>query len=125
MAYQKIHKEGAPLRPIISYCGSITYNASKYLAGILSPIVGHTPHHINNLEEFIQKIGNHSITPEEKLVSFDVCSLITSIPVTEAIEAVKKKLGKDKHKSELAPEHLLDLLQLCLSCTYFVFKGFF
>ena len=113
----KIHKEGAPLRSIISYCGSITYNASKYLAGVLSPIVAHTSHHVNNSEEFIQKIGSQSLAPEEKLVSFDMCSLFTSIPVTEAVEDVKKKLEEDKHKSGLAPEQVLDLLQLCLSYT--------
>ena len=93
------------------------------MAGVLSPTVCHTLHHVSNSEEFIQKIGNQSIAPEEKLVSFDVCSLFTSIPVTEAVEAVRKKLGEDKHKSELAPEQLLDLLQLCLSCTYFAMYG--
>ena len=33
----KIHKNNTPLRPIVSSCGSITYNAAKYLASILSP----------------------------------------------------------------------------------------
>ena len=33
----KIHKNNTPLRPIESSCGSITYNAAKYEASILSP----------------------------------------------------------------------------------------
>ena len=33
----KIHKNNTLLRPIVSSCGSITYNAAKYLASILSP----------------------------------------------------------------------------------------
>ena len=41
----KIHKEGAPLRPIVSSINSVTYNIAKYLATILSPLVGNTPHH--------------------------------------------------------------------------------
>jgi len=33
----KIHKNNTPIRPIVSSCGSITYNAAKHLASILSP----------------------------------------------------------------------------------------
>ena len=36
----KIHKNNTPLSPIVSSCGSITYNAAKYLASILSPPCG-------------------------------------------------------------------------------------
>uniref|UniRef100_A0A674PCU4 Uncharacterized protein n=1 Tax=Takifugu rubripes TaxID=31033 RepID=A0A674PCU4_TAKRU len=34
----KIHKPGTPLRPIVSSINSVTYNISKYLASILSPM---------------------------------------------------------------------------------------
>ena len=33
----KIHKEGVPLRPIVSNIGAPTYQLAKFLAGILSP----------------------------------------------------------------------------------------
>ena len=36
----KLHKNNTPFRPIVSRCGSITYNAAKYLASILSPPCG-------------------------------------------------------------------------------------
>ena len=52
----KIHKEGFPLRPIVSSIGSITYNAARALADILSPLMGKTDHHINNSKDFVRKI---------------------------------------------------------------------
>ena len=51
----KIHKEAAPLRPIVSSIGSLTYSAAKVLADFLGPLVGKTPHHIMNRCEFVKK----------------------------------------------------------------------
>ena len=34
----KIHKRGAPIRPILSACGTPAYNLAKYLVLILSPL---------------------------------------------------------------------------------------
>ena len=50
----KIHKDGVPLRPIVSSRGSITYEVAKELARILKPLVGSSPHHIINTGDFIQ-----------------------------------------------------------------------
>ena len=39
----KIHKLDTPLRPILSSCGSVTYEVAKGLAKILKPLVGKSP----------------------------------------------------------------------------------
>ena len=39
----KIHKDGIPLRPIVSSRGSISYEVAKELARILRPLVGSSP----------------------------------------------------------------------------------
>ena len=41
----KIHKEGVPLRPTVSIIGAPAYKLFKYLAGLLSPLVGHSCWH--------------------------------------------------------------------------------
>ena len=48
----KIHKQGVPLRPIISSRGSATYESAKELAEILKPLVGKSPHHVENNKDF-------------------------------------------------------------------------
>ena len=39
----KIHKEGIPLRPIVSSIGSVSYETSKELARILKSLKGKSP----------------------------------------------------------------------------------
>ena len=46
---RKIHKVGTPRRPIVSCRGSITYGVAKELTGIICPLVGWSPHHLNTL----------------------------------------------------------------------------
>jgi hypothetical protein len=50
----KIHKEGVPLRPIVSNIGAPTYQLSKYLAGLLNQLTGNSAHHVKNSFQFIQ-----------------------------------------------------------------------
>ena len=49
----KVHKSGMPLRPIVSSIGSVTYETSKELSRILKPLVGRSPHHVQNNQEFL------------------------------------------------------------------------
>ena len=40
----KVHKEGTPMRLIVSAIGSPTYNLAKKLVRILTLLAGNTPH---------------------------------------------------------------------------------
>lgn len=65
---------------------------------------------------------------DEELVSFDVVSLFTSIPVTYALEIVRERLEKDTtliERTMLTPTDVVDLLNFCLSSTEFQFRGCF
>ena len=52
----KVHREGVPLRPIISSRGTATYESGKELARILKPLVAKSPHHVQNTQDFIHSI---------------------------------------------------------------------
>jgi hypothetical protein len=54
----KIHEEGAPLRPVVSNIGAPTYQLSKYLAGLLSLLVGRSMHHVKNSIEIVHAFGS-------------------------------------------------------------------
>jgi hypothetical protein len=79
----KLHKENIPLRPIVSLPGSptLTYELSKYLAMILHPLVKTSPHTINNANTFLTNITDLKLELDEIMISFDVVSLFTSIPL--------------------------------------------
>jgi hypothetical protein len=63
------------LRPIVSTIGTPTYSLTQYLA------VGNSPCHVKNSMEFINIIRFLHADPEETLISFDVISLFTVVPI--------------------------------------------
>ena len=84
----KIHKPDVPLKPIVA---SPTYNLVKYLAEILKPFVGKSEHYVVNSKKFITKIEQTKLDEDEILVSFDVVSLFTNVPVDEACNIAKER----------------------------------
>ena len=124
----KVHKEGTPLRPIVSSIDSISYNCARYVADLLAPLVGRSEHHIKNSQHFADIIQHKTIGEDEELVSYDVTALFTSVPVKEALTIIRRRLEEDeklKHRTKLSPDNIITLLELCVSCTYFVYDGTF
>ncbi|BHF74453.1 hypothetical protein SprV_0501753900 [Sparganum proliferum] len=64
------------------------------------------------------------VEADEVMVSFDVVSLITSIPPDLAIDTLDELLREkyDKTDQQLKRVHIIELLELCLK-TFFTFKG--
>ena len=122
----KIHKPGAPLRPIISSRGSATYETAKELANIIKPLVGRSPHHVMNNKDFLENIKDIKLQPDECMMSFDVSALFTSIPIDPAIDTIRKQLEEDqdlKKRTSMTVDHIISLLEFCLKNTYFSFQG--
>ncbi|XP_066275413.1 uncharacterized protein [Branchiostoma lanceolatum] len=124
----KIHKPDTPLRPIVSSIGSITYNSTRFLADTLSPLVGKSEHHIVNSQQFAELIKHRRVEEDEELCSFDVVSLFTSVPVNKALDIILRRLQEDStlpQRSTLSPTQIVNLLKVCLDCTYFLYDGNF
>lgn len=71
----KIHKEGYPLRPIVSAIGSPTYKLAKFVTSIITPLMGNTSSFVKNSKHFSDMYSSETVEPEEVMVSFDVQSL--------------------------------------------------
>ena len=122
----KIHKPGVPLRPIISSRGSATYETAKELANIIKPLVGRSPHHVQNNKAFLENIKDIKLQPDECMMSYDVSALFTSIPIDPAIKTIRKQLEEDqdlKKRTSMTVDHIISLLEFCLKNTYFSFQG--
>ena len=117
-----------PLRPIISSVGSVTHATAKELARIIKPLVGGSQHHVKNNMDFIQSIEGIQLKSDECMMSFDVESLFTSVPIEPSIEIIKKLLEDDKclHlRTKMTVNQISCLLKFCLKTTYFTFQGKF
>ena len=121
----KIHKENTPMRPIVSFCSSPTYELSKYLASILKPLTERSEHRLVNSADFITKIQAETISASHELVSLDVKSLFTSIPLKLAIECMEESLANYDDELPIPKEEIIDLLKLCLESTFFQYNGSF
>ena len=75
--------------------------------------------HFSNLVK-TQRLG------EEILVSFDVVSLFTKVPIELAIHIAKEQLQEDntlEDRTALSINDIIQLLEFCLKATYFSFRG--
>jgi len=122
----KIHKQGTPLRPIVDYTGSMTYNLSRALADLLKPLVGKSEYYVKNTASFVKDLKDIRLKEDEIMNSHDVVSLFTNVPIKDALKAIEDKLKKDKTLKErtmLAPEDIMELMDFVLSTTYFSYGG--
>ena len=77
------------MRPIVSFCGSPTYQLSKYLTNVLKPLTDESRHKLQSTENFIDAIKTIQIPDDHKLVSFDVKLLFTTIPLQLALDCTE------------------------------------
>ena len=124
----KIHKPGMPLRPIVSSIGAFTYQTSKEVARILKPLVGKSPHHVKNTQDFIDNIKGIHLGEDQCMMSYNVKALFTSVPTTKAIIIIKQLLEEDQElqqRTSLSIENITSLLEFCITSTYFSLQGKF
>lgn len=111
----KIHKVNVPLRPIVSAIGSPTYDLAKHLTSLLHPHIGQTETYVKDSTHFIEKIKHLELDENDTLVSFDVVSLFTKVPLNEAMEYI----------SAIFPMDISNLFRHCLTTTYFAWDSKF
>ena len=93
----KTHKEGNPVRPIISQTPTPSYRLAKKLNSLISPYIP-TTYSLKSADEFIEILK----VKERKgiLASLDVQSLFTNVPIDDTIDII---LGYVYHHPTIPP----------------------
>ncbi|VDN17051.1 unnamed protein product, partial [Dibothriocephalus latus] len=85
----KVHKEGDPLRPIVSLKGTPTYRVTKWLFRCLKFLTVDLETMVCLSKQFLEKLKGVSFLSSDIMVSFDVTSLFTSTSRDLAVETVE------------------------------------
>ena len=99
---------------------------AKVIAKVLKPLVGKLPHHIQSTSDFVSKVGEVTLLPEECLSSYNVTTWFISVPKDPALNIIKDLLEKDEtlsNRSVLSAQNIIEVLGLCLHNTYFSFQN--
>ena len=123
----KFHKPPCPLRRITLPRLNHVRQA-RWVADIMVPMVGKTPHHLQNSADLVNKLSQIRVDEDESLISFDVSALFTSVTVEESLTLIHETLAADPSvadRTALSPQQVTDLLRMCLTTTYFKYDGNF
>ena len=124
----KLHKDGVPLRPIVSTIGSSTYMIAKRLNNVLAPYAQQANSYVRNTTDFLEKLEDVTIDDDELMVSFDIKSMFTSVPIDDAYTAIEQLVRADDNdgvrvRTGMGTEAILRLLKLCMYITNFKFRS--
>jgi hypothetical protein len=118
----KVHKgPSVPLRPILAAYNLPNYKLAKYLVPLLSHLTINQ-HSIKNSFEFSKFICSQNIN--KTLVSYDVESLFTNIPLKETIDIILNKLFPSQGHiyCNFNRSQFKSLLELAVLDTHFLFN---
>ena len=104
---------------------SLSYRVSHiqhHLTKIISPLTGKSDSFIKNSAEQVRNIFKEV---NGKMVSFDVVSLFTKVPVAEAIDANSHRLQQDKMLDERTSLPPSEICQVTLHSNHFQFEDSF
>ena len=101
---------------------------SKEIARILSHLVGKSERHVKNSYDFVEFLNTNKVDDNESMVSFDVVSLFTKIPVDLSMEIAKKRLESYRNEdlqeiTNWSVEEICTALRICLQLTYLKFRN--
>lgn len=121
----KVHKEGNPIRPVVSYINSPLRQMAIELNKIFKNLTNFTPSHsIRNSVELTNKLKDITLPENSLLASFDVSNMFSNIPYTDCLEIIKKILDA-KNINVIIKNEIITLFELCLSENYFQFENTF
>ena len=81
----KVHKCPLVGRPIVASTKYLTTPASRFIDFTLSPLLPSLSSYLKDTSDLIRQLSNLSIDPNSFLVTADVSSLYTNIPVKDCI----------------------------------------
>ena len=103
-----------------------TNNHEYFVLTLFFLLTGNSEHTVTNSAHFVSTVSNETILDNKIIVSFDVESLFTNVPIDAAVQAALLKFENDPSFADcttLTPPRIADLLNFVLRSTYFQYNG--
>ena len=111
------------IRPIVSNIGTGSYHLAKYLVKVLSPLA-YSEYTIRSTIGLMNKVKNERIPQEFSMMSFDVKSLFTTVPLEKTIDiALERIYLRNEIETILPKNEIKNLLILCTRNVQFTFNN--
>jgi len=110
-----------PFIPIVSSLNKFNHQLAKYLCSLLQPLLPNT-YSISDTFYFVQELKTVDIS-NKFMVSFDVVSLFTNIPLKESIDLAVSYIAEGNPNLRLSKNDLTKLFSFVKSQTNFLFNG--
>ena len=111
------------LHPIVSSIGTFNYNLSRFLCYLLSPLLPND-YSCKDTFSFVSQIKNANLS-KKFLVSYDVTSLFTNIPLQETIDIAINLIFNHNPNLNITKKGLKTLFLFAASQTHFIFNSKF
>ena len=69
-----------------------SYGLSKFVATLISPLAGGTDSYVKNSTHFVEMVKDLKLEDDDIMISFDVKSLFTNVPITESLHVISNRL---------------------------------
>ena len=121
----KTHKEGTPLRQIMSMTGSSHHELDKYLAGQLQAVLERfSSYYISDSFTFAETMHNLDTNPNVFMCSFDVSRLFTNVPPEETIKICSEVLyNESDSRPIISKDVFVELIKNAASSVKFSFNN--
>lgn len=125
-ALPKTHKENIPMRPVVASINTPSSRISKYLSNILKNLIAEDEFNISDSYIFKDRISALTLDHDDRMVSFDVVSLFTNIPVHLTMDIISDRWDELSRHTNIPRQTFFKLLKFCLvDANYFVYKSVF
>ena len=118
----KLHKNGHPLRPVVSSINAASEHLAKYMYNILKKAIKSPTSHIKNNISLKQDIEKLKIPEDHIMISLDVSSLYTNVTKEAVLNSIDKRCFDITTKSIIPVDEIKKATKFLFDNLYFTFN---
>lgn len=122
---RKIHKDGCPLRIVISTINTPTKFLEQNFNLILRDSISISEQSVKNSWEFKKIIIQKTVPDDYVMISLDVVAMFPNISLALVKKAILNRWDKIKTRTRLCQKDFIEGIEFIMNSTYFKFNGSF